>query len=146
LEGDLSGVEKAKAAFTNEEGAAFLQARGSSAKPLLQQLMARHTDKLSSDDRETLQSFLQRGDGVDGVVGVLTGLKDDFSQELTQLEADEVTSVKQYEELAAAKSAEIKAGTKQIEAKQEERAATNEEASRRSRFSMFWPHSEIRQD
>jgi len=127
LEGDLSGVEKAKAAFTNEEGAAFLQARGSSAKPLLQQLMARHTDKLSSDDRETLQSFLQRGDGVDGVVGVLTGLKDDFSQELTQLEADEVTSVKQYEELAAAKSAEIKAGTKQIEAKQEERAATNEE-------------------
>ncbi|CAE7329144.1 unnamed protein product [Symbiodinium microadriaticum] len=120
-------VRKAKAAFTNEEGAAFLQARGSSAKPLLQQLMARHTDKLSSDDRETLQSFLQRGDGVDGVVGVLTGLKDDFSQELTQLEADEATSLKQYEELAAAKSAEIKAGTKQIEAKKEERAATNEE-------------------
>jgi len=127
LEGDLSGVQSAETALANPEGGAFLQSKSSVARPVLQGLMKNHFGKLSSDDRETIQAFLQRGDGVDGVMGVLHGLKDDFSDELVKLKEDEATSLKQYEELKGAKTAEIKAGEAQVESKKEERAATNEE-------------------
>ena len=89
--------------------------------------MKDHLTKLSIDDRETLNSFLQRGDGVDGVLGVLEGLKDDFNEELVKLNDDEATALAQYEDLAAAKKAEIKAGEAQVEAKKEERAQANAE-------------------
>ena len=42
---------------------------------------------------------------------------DDFSQELVTLKEDEETSLAQFTELSAAKSAEIKAGTAMVEAK-----------------------------
>ena len=79
--------------------------------------MKDHFAKLSREDREILKSFLQRGDGFDGVKGVLDGLVDDFSQELVTLKQDEETSLAQFTELSAAKVAEIKAGTAQVEAK-----------------------------
>ena len=102
--------------MSTPEAGSFLQAK-SSARPVLQQLMKNHFTKLSGEDRETLNSFLQRGDGVDGVMGVLEGLKDDFSDEMVKLKEAEATSLAQFQELAAAKSAEIKAGTNQVEAK-----------------------------
>ncbi|CAE7827908.1 unnamed protein product [Symbiodinium sp. CCMP2592] len=133
LEGDLSGVKSAQSAISSPEAGAFLQSKSGVVRPVLQQLMKDHFAKLSRDDRETLKSFLQRGDGFDGVKGVLDGLVDDFSQELVTLKQDEETSLAQFTELSAAKVAEIKAGTAQVEAKKGERADANEEHAQKKR-------------
>lgn len=74
----------------NQEGTAFLQSREGAAKPL-QTILAKHSQKMSAEDKDTFEAFLQRGDGVDGVMGVLTGLKDDFSAEITKVKEDEAT-------------------------------------------------------
>ncbi|CAJ1397256.1 unnamed protein product [Effrenium voratum] len=121
LQGDMSGVESAQTALSGAEAGAFLQSKGQAARPLLQQVLAKHQERMSREDVEGFQAFLQRGDGVDSVLGVLAGLKDDFSAELGKLKEDEATSLKQFEELAAAKTEEIKAGIKQIETKKEEK-------------------------
>jgi len=126
LNADLEGVSSAQTTLGNAEGTAFLQSREGAGKPL-RAILAKHSEKLSQEDRETFEAFLQRGDGVDGVMGVLTGLKDDFTAEVAKLKEDETTSVKQFEALAAAKTEEIKAGTKQIETKKEEKANADEE-------------------
>ena len=70
-------LRSAQTAFSGPEGGSFLQSKSNTMRPVLEKLMKAHFTKLSSDDRETLSSFLQRGDGVDGVLGVLEGLKDD---------------------------------------------------------------------
>lgn len=126
LDANLQGVNTAQTALSPAEGTAFLQSREGAAKPL-QTILAKHSQKMSAEDKDTFEAFLQRGDGVDGVMGVLTGLKDDFSAEITKVKEDEATSVKQFEALAAAKTEEIKAGTKQIETKKEEKANADEE-------------------
>eukprot|EP00437_Effrenium_voratum_P013876 CAMPEP_0181450792 /NCGR_PEP_ID=MMETSP1110-20121109/28357_1 /TAXON_ID=174948 /ORGANISM="Symbiodinium sp., Strain CCMP421" /LENGTH=656 /DNA_ID=CAMNT_0023575021 /DNA_START=38 /DNA_END=2008 /DNA_ORIENTATION=+ len=133
LEGDLSGVKSAQSAISSPEAGAFLQSKSGVVRPVLQQLMKDHSAKLSREDRETLNSFLQRGDGFDGVKGVLDGLVDDFSQELVTLKEDEETSLAQFTELSAAKSAEIKAGTAMVESKKGERADANEEHAQKKR-------------
>lgn len=126
LDANLQGVATAQTALSPAEGTAFLQSREGAAKPLLT-ILAQHSQKMSAEDKDTFEAFLQRGDGVDGVMGVLTGLKDDFSAEITKVKEDEATSIKQFEALAAAKTEEIKAGTKQIETKKEEKANADEE-------------------
>eukprot|EP00435_Cladocopium_sp_Y103_P027154 s179_g6.t1 len=126
LDSNLQGVNTAQTALSPAEGTAFLQSREGAAKPL-RTILAKHSEKMSAQDKDTFEAFLQRGDGVDGVMGVLTGLKDDFSAEITKVKEDEATSIKQFEALAAAKTEEIKAGTKQIETKKEEKANADEE-------------------
>lgn len=126
LDANLQGVATAQTALSPAEGTAFLQSREGAAKPL-RTILAQHSQKMSAEDKDTFEAFLQRGDGVDGVMGVLTGLKDDFSAEITKVKEDEATSIKQFEALAAAKTEEIKAGTKQIETKKEEKANADEE-------------------
>ncbi|CAK9027290.1 unnamed protein product [Durusdinium trenchii] len=72
-------------------------------------------------------AFLQeQGDG-DAVVGILSALSDDFSEELKAVETQEATHKEQYEGVSAAKKDEIEAGIKQVESKKEEKAAAEEE-------------------
>ena len=59
--------------------------------------------------------------------------KDDFTEELGKLKDDEATALAQFEDLRAAKKAEIKAGEAQVEAKKTERAETNEEHAQKKR-------------
>eukprot|EP00931_Biecheleriopsis_adriatica_P080002 TRINITY_DN5335_c0_g2_i1.p1 TRINITY_DN5335_c0_g2~~TRINITY_DN5335_c0_g2_i1.p1 ORF type:complete len:660 (-),score=201.71 TRINITY_DN5335_c0_g2_i1:87-2066(-) len=128
IESDLKGVKDAEASFNNS--GAFLQVdKTKVAKPLIQQILQKHHDKLSEDSREMLEVFLQqeKSDGIDTVLGVLVGLEDDFSADLEKLAEDEKNQVQQYQALSTAKQAEIVAGTRQIESKTEERAEAKEE-------------------
>jgi len=99
------------------------------AKPALQQIMSKHSARLSNNDKETLDAFLQQdvAGPSDSVMGVLDGLKDDFTADLEKVKSDEATQVKQFEELSAAKKEQIQAGIKQIENKKEEKANADEE-------------------
>ncbi|CAK9038735.1 unnamed protein product [Durusdinium trenchii] len=126
LNSDLSGVTSAITAMAVAGEGAFLQSKETAARPL-REILGRHAAKLNMEDRQAVESFLQRGDGVDTVKGVLEGLKDDFTADLVKIKDDEATSTKQYEALAAAKTEEIQAGIKQIETKKEEKANADEE-------------------
>jgi len=59
---------------------------------------------------------------VGGIAGVLQGLKDDFNNSLTTVRQQESRDNTSYENLRAAKRAEIAAGRKQYEAKTEQKA------------------------
>eukprot|EP00931_Biecheleriopsis_adriatica_P032169 TRINITY_DN18799_c0_g1_i2.p1 TRINITY_DN18799_c0_g1~~TRINITY_DN18799_c0_g1_i2.p1 ORF type:complete len:456 (+),score=173.11 TRINITY_DN18799_c0_g1_i2:77-1444(+) len=58
----------------------------------------------------------------DVVKGVLTGLKDDFDSQLSDMRKQEETDKKAHESLLDAKTEEIQAGKKQLEAKKEQKA------------------------
>eukprot|EP00913_Durusdinium_trenchii_P011772 g11058.t1 len=161
LNSDLSGVTSAITAMAVAGEGAFLQSKETAARPL-REILGRHAAKLNMEDRQAVESFLQRGDGVDTVKGVLEGLKDrrscrvvkrrmrqrnaavlfvvpdDFTADLVKIKDDEATSTKQYEALAAAKTEEIQAGIKQIETKKEEKANADEERGAESSPGSLW--------
>jgi len=60
------------------------------------------------------------------IFGILEQMKEEFEANLAQAQKDEAASQKAYEELKAAKEAEIAAGNAQIDTKTKELAATDE--------------------
>jgi len=129
ITGDIDAVTNALAAFASVGGGAFLQSGSATAKPLVKQILDKHVERLRDEDRETVQAFLQEEPGSqnDAVMGVLQGLQDEFKLDLKTVEDDEAVQVKQYEELKAAKAAEIQAGLVQIEDKKMQKAEAAEE-------------------
>merc|ERR1719262_1295769 len=106
-------------------GAGFLQ---TSAASILKNLVNTNEHVLSSlddMDRETLTSFLEAKEGDNSeyapasgeIVGILKQMKETMEKDLGGAVAEEEAAIKAYEELKAAKLAEIEACTKAIEEK-----------------------------
>merc|ERR1719355_218952 len=111
----------------------------------LQYQMQRHSEllkgSLTRKERKAVTSFLQApGDYFDAsptfkqsyapqsgeIFGILRQMKDTFEANLAESQKEENANQKAYEELKAAKEAEISAGQEQIDSKTQEKADTDE--------------------
>jgi len=101
---------------TGLAGGAFLQTTEGS---LLRKLVE-SSPKMTSDNRQMVAAFLSGGANAPGtseIVGILDEMHDEMSRDLADLREAEATSVRQFEELVAAKQKEIAAATRNIEKK-----------------------------
>lgn len=78
--------------------------------------------KAQRSDVEFLQTSLETPGAVEGL---LTGLKDSFEVQLSDLKKQETEDKKAHEGLVKAKTEEIQAGKKQLEAKKEQKASAD---------------------
>ena len=78
--------------------------------------------KAQRSDVEFLQTSLEAPGAVEGL---LTGLKDSFEVQLSDLKKQETEDKKAHEGLVKAKTEEIQAGEKQLEAKKEQKASAD---------------------
>mmetsp|Transcript_104298 Transcript_104298/g.185419 ORF Transcript_104298/g.185419 Transcript_104298/m.185419 type:complete len:663 (+) Transcript_104298:79-2067(+) len=133
ITGDIDAVSNALSAFAvaGGSGGSFLQSSSATARPFVQQIFDKHEDRLRDEDREVVQAFLQEESGspTDAVVGVLSGLKDEFTADMKKVQDDEDKQLGQFKELDAAKTAEIQAGITLIEDKKMQKADAAEEAA-----------------
>jgi len=120
----------------SSSGGSFLQTPHGQVLSQLKVVVQQHKNLLTEAQRKKLQdlidspsslrsSFAQKSDPTDavgGVAGVLSGLKDDFSDRLQSLRGQENRSTATYEALYQAKRDEINAGRKQLETKTELKA------------------------
>ncbi|CAJ1333132.1 unnamed protein product [Effrenium voratum] len=101
----------------------------------LQSVLSKHERLLTKSQRQKIEelvknpmkfrsAFLQAAPS-GGVAGVLSGLKDDFAGQLTNLQKQETEDLKAHEGLVKAKTEEIEAGKKQLEAKTEQKASAD---------------------
>merc|ERR1719456_903076 len=76
--------------------------------------------------------FMQKSDAPQSgeVFGIMNNMKESFEANLATAQADEAESVSNFNELKAAKEAEIASGTAQIEAKTQEMAEADERNGR----------------
>merc|ERR1719217_1560031 len=116
---NLDALAKALAAIEKGMAGGFLQ---TNAAGVLRKLVVAKMDMLEID-RQELVAFLQ-GSQQDEyapasgeIVGILKQLKDEMEKDLAELIAQEETAKKSYDELMAAKKAEVEALTKAIEEK-----------------------------
>jgi len=131
LSADIEAVTSAMVAMGS---GSFLQGTtASTVKSSIQKIISTHSHSLSDEDRDAMESFLQEGSAgpSDAVLGIMTGLKDEFTATLKTAESDEAKQKEQYKELATAKSDEIEAGEEQIEKKTQQRADANQERARK---------------
>jgi chromosome segregation ATPase len=91
-------------------------------------------EKLSPQQRAALQRFLQQPAGFNsynsrsgGIFGILSQMKETFTNDLAQARADEKHAQSEYDSLAAAKKREIEAARTMTVDKTEELAATDED-------------------
>eukprot|EP00440_Ansanella_granifera_P006793 gb/GFBE01007359.1/.p1 GENE.gb/GFBE01007359.1/~~gb/GFBE01007359.1/.p1 ORF type:complete len:670 (+),score=300.01 gb/GFBE01007359.1/:1-2010(+) len=109
----------------------------------LQTVLSKHEKMLTRAQKEKVEEFVKNPltfssaflqkkaypDSTSGISGVLTGLKDDFDSQLSEIRTEEESNKKSYEGLVKAKREEIEAGKKQLEAKVEQKAAANLEGA-----------------
>jgi chromosome segregation ATPase len=119
LKTNIAAVKKAVGALEAGAKGSFLQTQAA------QVLMAlvQSDDKLDDEDRHDLTSFLSGGDG-DGyapqsgaITGILKQMGDTMAATLTDITATEKDSLKTFDQLVKAKTAEIDACTAAIEDK-----------------------------
>ena len=146
----LESVSALKAAITvlsKHHGGAFLQQpqhlMGVAAT--LQHEMQRHSvllkGTMTRSERKLVAAFIQApGDYFDAaptfkqsyapqsgeIFGILRQMKETFENNLSQSQKEEMANQKAYEDLKAAKEAEISAGQSQIDAKTQEKADTDQ--------------------
>lgn len=113
------------------------QARLMSALSKLRTIVTKHMRLLTKTQREKVEeliknpskarsAFLQKAPDTTSVVaGTLSTLKDGFEKDLAEAKAQEEKDKKAHEGLVKAKSEEITAGKKQLEAKKEQKAAAD---------------------
>jgi len=119
LKTNIAAVKKAVGALEAGAKGAFLQTE--SAQVLMN--LVQSDDKLDDEDRHDLTSFLSGGDG-DGyapqsgaITGILKQMGDTMAATLDDITATEKASLKTFNELVKAKTAEIDACTAAIEDK-----------------------------
>merc|ERR1719421_797130 len=119
LKTNIAAVKKAVGALEAGAKGAFLQTE--SAQVLMN--LVQSDDKLDDEDRHDLTSFLSGGDG-DGyapqsgaITGILKQMGDTMAATLDDITATEKASLKTFNELVKAKTAEIDACTASIEDK-----------------------------
>lgn len=116
----------------------FLQTskgRVTNALTQLKMVLSKHDRLLSKAQRSKVEEllnpgplrsqFLQTTPSTGGVAGVLSGLKDSFTEQLSDLKKQESEDKKAHEGLVKAKTEEIQAGKKQLEAKKEQKASAD---------------------
>jgi chromosome segregation ATPase len=114
LKTNLAAMDKAIAAINKGAGGAFLQ---TSAANTLRNLVE-ESDSLSDLDRHDVTSFLtSENTGSGQILGILKQMEDTMSGTLADVVAKEEAAVKSYDELIAAKTAEVEALTAAIEEK-----------------------------
>eukprot|EP00933_Yihiella_yeosuensis_P072356 TRINITY_DN80733_c0_g1_i1.p1 TRINITY_DN80733_c0_g1~~TRINITY_DN80733_c0_g1_i1.p1 ORF type:complete len:695 (+),score=264.47 TRINITY_DN80733_c0_g1_i1:124-2208(+) len=142
----LTSVKNAETTITSKRSASLLQTDKqhlATATDGLREVIAKHGRHLTKLEKSRLEAwinnpvtkqtaFLQSGKqpaegSVDTIVGVLGGLKDDFTNNLENLRSDEEKSLTSFNNLEEAKTTEINAGKAQAEKKKEEKANDDEE-------------------
>ena len=106
---------------------------------MLRHQMSKHSDMLdgiiTDDQRKTIGAFLQTEQPMNAgsyapqsgeIFGILRNMKDTFESNLAQTQKDEMSNQKSYEDVKAAKEAEIAAGQEQVEEKTQHLATTDE--------------------
>jgi len=115
-EANLAATGKAITALEKGMGASFLQ---SAAGDKLRDIISGFEDKIESEDKEVLASFLSMsGDYASQsgqIVGILKNMKDEMIKSIGEAKEAEDTAGKQFAELSAAKNKEIAATTEAIE-------------------------------
>jgi septal ring factor EnvC (AmiA/AmiB activator) len=113
---NIAAMKKATAAIEKGAGGAFLQ---TSTASILKKLSV--TVDISEVDREMLTSFLTQDHGYAPASGQITGIlkqmTDTMESDLASATAEEEASIKEFDELVAAKTKEINALTKEVETK-----------------------------
>jgi len=116
---NISALKKAIGAIeTGLAGGAFLQAYAKEGQVIKN--LVTTASFLSDVDRESITSFLSNGENSPGsseIVGILKEMYDEMSRDFNALVKAENESIKQFEELSAAKKKEIAAATVAIEKK-----------------------------
>merc|ERR1719387_2318699 len=113
---------------------AFLQEASTEAYGALQRSLAALSPRLlwhaglSEAQRGELNAFLQhRSPGSEVVFGILKQMKETFETNLADAQASEEESQDDYLKLKASKSKELNAGRQNLDAKEQDLAATTEE-------------------
>jgi len=120
LKTNIAATKKATAAIEKGMGGAFLQ---TSLGSVLKQLSI--TMEISSFDRETLTAFLTQGQSNSQgyapqsgqITGILKQMSDTMEADLAKATEEENAAIKDFNGLVAAKTKEINALTKEVEAK-----------------------------
>jgi DNA repair exonuclease SbcCD ATPase subunit len=114
----IDALTKAIAAIEKGVAGSFLQTTAASK---LRQLSI--SVDMSSVDRDVISSFLSQSAGYvpqsGQIIGILKQMKDTIEKDLADITAAEESAIKDYEELAAAKTKEIEANSAAIESKLE---------------------------
>jgi chromosome segregation ATPase len=117
---NIGSVAKSVDALKKGLGGAFLQTEDGAA---LKAVVNRHKDLLSDDDGDTVISFLsgtedsQYAPASGDITGILKQMGDEMETNLADAVAVENKAIEDYRELMAAKTKEVDALTRQIEAK-----------------------------
>merc|ERR1740130_727078 len=115
LKTNIAAIGKAVAAMTKGAGSAFLQTQSAA---VLKNLVE-NDEKLMDVDREDLTAFLSGTNAgpSDAIVGILKQMGDTMTATLKDITATEGESIKSFDSLMKAKTAEVEALTEQIEEK-----------------------------
>merc|ERR1719265_3016383 len=118
FETNIAAMKKATSAISSGMGGAFLQTATANT---LKQLSI--TMDLSEVDREMMTNYLTHGNGEGyapasgSIVGILKQMTDTMEKDLADANAAEAAAQKDFDALVAAKTKEINALTREIEAK-----------------------------
>merc|ERR1719375_2535806 len=115
----IEATKKAIEALSKGRSGAFLQTNSAG---MLRNLVASGaTEQIDAADRETIVAFLSKDYVPQGgeIIGILKNMQDEFEKSLAQLIAAEKESKANFKAVKTAKTAEIAAATKAIEAKTE---------------------------
>jgi len=123
-----------KSLLQSEEGSAMV-----SIAHMLKHQFKKHSNmllqKISPSEHSKIQQFIQAATSANApayanqsgeIFGILSNMKETFESNLSASQKEEMENQKAYEDLKAAKEAEIAAGQEQIDTKTDELAATDE--------------------
>merc|ERR1719231_2109728 len=141
----ITALKSAITVLAKHHGGALLQSTQLQLQTTLEHEMRKHASMfqgvLTKSQRKFIASFIQAPeDYFDAeptfkqsyapqsgeIFGILKQMKETFESNLSQSQKDELASQKAYEELKAAKEAEIAAGQNQIDSKTQTLAMTDE--------------------
>merc|ERR1719337_281952 len=95
----------------------------------LHQVLRKHQDMLTPRQRKAVSAFVQQSENAPAsgeIFGILKQMKESFETNLANSQKEEMQSQKDYEDLKAAKEAEIAAGTELADTKTTELASADE--------------------
>ena len=128
----IDGLASAIKVLSKHNGASFLQVDIQGAVSTIQYQVAKNSKYLEGvitpTERKKISSFIQESASAKyapqsgEIFGILEQMKESFEANLAELQKEEASNVKAFQELKAAKEEEISAGQDQIDAKTQENA------------------------
>jgi chromosome segregation ATPase len=132
----ISSLKSAVIALSKHHEAAMIQSESSAdAMEMLQvpvmmnQLLRKHADMFSPHQKRVVDAFVQQSSEAPAsgeIFGILKQMKETFETNLANSQKEEMQSQKDFEDLKAAKEAEIAAGQDQIDTKSQELGNTEQ--------------------